>query len=300
MIVSLAALVAFLLPIAYENVSATFGAVACVGIVLAMLTTVVIHLALNSVREHRRRLKFLIDATATFDTSLDPAEALRNLARAAVPELAELCVIDLLDRDGHDRARPSPPASTRRSRAESNACAQQVPLDLAGVHPVAEVLRTGEPRVVADLTDQAALARLADSARAPAVHARRRLPLGGGLPDGRARAHARRDLLPARRQRRALRARRARRARRPHRPRGDGLRQRAAVRRAHARRADAAAQPDALRRCPRSPGWSSRASFARSAPAAKSAATSTTPSATSTAAGWSSATSAARAPRRPR
>jgi|GEM_PF-2985262 len=99
-LVALACLIAFLLPLAYETVSGTFGAVACVGIVLALLTTAVIHYALGGAREHRHRLKFLIDATATFDTSLEPAEALRNLARAAVPELAELCVIDLLDRDG--------------------------------------------------------------------------------------------------------------------------------------------------------------------------------------------------------
>ena len=95
-----------MLPLTYERVPEIFGAVALVGIVLAVMTTGVIHLALNSVREHRRRLKFLIDATASFDTSLDPAEALRNLARAAVPELAELCVIDLIGRDGIDRRRP--------------------------------------------------------------------------------------------------------------------------------------------------------------------------------------------------
>src|SRR4051794_3735471 len=65
-IVTIAALVAFLLPLSYESVPEIFGAVASVGIVLAVLTSIVIHLALNGVRRHRRRLKFLIDATATF------------------------------------------------------------------------------------------------------------------------------------------------------------------------------------------------------------------------------------------
>jgi hypothetical protein len=162
-LVALAGLVAFLLPLAYEHVNETFGAIACVGIVLALLTTVVIHLALNGVREQRHRLKFLIDATATFDSSLDPAEALRNLARAAVPELAELCVIYLLGQDGSiDRtvAAGVDPALAR----EVERVREQIPLDLDGVHPVADVLRTGRPRVVADLTDQAALAQLAESA----------------------------------------------------------------------------------------------------------------------------------------
>jgi serine phosphatase RsbU (regulator of sigma subunit) len=150
-LVALASLIAFLLPLAYEHVSSTFGAVACVGIVLALLTTIVIHFALNGVREHRHRLKFLIDATATFDTSLEPAEALRNLARAAVPELAELCVIDLLDREGSigetvaAAIDPAVADGVERLRRE-------LPLDLDSAHPVARALATGSPCVVDDLT----------------------------------------------------------------------------------------------------------------------------------------------------
>lgn len=162
LLATLAGLIAFLLPLAYEDVSPTFGAVACVGLVLALLTTVVIHLALNGMREHRRRLKFLIDATATFDSSLDPAEALRNLARAAVPELAELCVIYLLDRDGSIERTVAAGVDPTLAR-EVERVREEIPLDLAGVHPVAEALRTGEPRVIADLTDQAALAKIAES-----------------------------------------------------------------------------------------------------------------------------------------
>jgi hypothetical protein len=160
-IVLLACLVGFLLPLAYERVAEIFAATAIVGIALALLASVVIHLALNSVRKHRRRLKFLIDATATFDSSLDPTESLRNLAAAAVPELAELCVVYLLDRDGSIATTvaagvdPGLVSEVERVRAS-------VRLDLEGSHPVAQVLRTGEPRVVADLTDPAALAQIAD------------------------------------------------------------------------------------------------------------------------------------------
>lgn len=161
LIVMLVALVAFLLPLTYETVPETFGAVAIVGIVLAVLTCVVIHLALNGLRENRRRLKFLIDATATFDSSLDPSEALRNLARAAVPELAELCVIYLLDQDGSIASTVAAGVDPAVAH-EVERVRKEIPLDLAGAHPVAEVLRTGEPRVVADLTDQAALAQIVD------------------------------------------------------------------------------------------------------------------------------------------
>jgi hypothetical protein len=163
LIVLVASLVAFLLPLTYESVPESFGAVACVGIVLAVLTTGVIHLALNSVREHRRRLKFLIDATASFDTSLDPAEALRNLARAAVPELAELCVIDLLHRSGTTLASTAAASLDPQVAEGVERLRRQVPLDLKGSHPVARALATGAPVVIDDLTDESVLAQAAES-----------------------------------------------------------------------------------------------------------------------------------------
>lgn len=155
-LVALACLIAFLLPLVYETVSSTFGAVACVGIVLALLTTAVIHFALGGAREHRHRLKFLIDATATFDTSLEPAEALRNLAQAAVPELAELCVIDLLDRDG--TIGDTVAAALDPAIAEGiEQMRRELPLNLDGAHPVARALAGGTPVVIDDLTDRGAL-----------------------------------------------------------------------------------------------------------------------------------------------
>jgi serine phosphatase RsbU (regulator of sigma subunit) len=162
LVVLLAALVTFLLPIAYEHVTSTFGAVACVGIVLAVLTSGVIHLALSNVRRQRHRLRFLIDATATFDSSLDPSEALRNLARAAVPELAELCVIDLLDRDGS--IGDTVAVATDPLIAEGlERLRREVPFDLEGTHPVARAIASRAPCVVPDLTDRGALAQVAQS-----------------------------------------------------------------------------------------------------------------------------------------
>src|SRR5207244_6200454 len=64
------------------------------------LTNGVVHLALSRAREQHRLLEFLIAATSNLDSSLDPAETLRHIAGTAVPELAELCVIDPLDSDG--------------------------------------------------------------------------------------------------------------------------------------------------------------------------------------------------------
>lgn len=161
-LVSLAALLAFLAPVTYAHVSSMFGAVACVGIVLALLTSGVIHLALNRMRDQHRRLQFLIGATAKLDASLDPAETLRNIARTAVPELAELCVIDLLDRRGSigntvaAAVDPAVAAGVERMR-------KAFPVDMHDTHPVAQVLASGAPRVIHDLTEHAALEQAAQS-----------------------------------------------------------------------------------------------------------------------------------------
>jgi serine phosphatase RsbU (regulator of sigma subunit) len=161
-LVSLAALLAFLAPVTYAHVSSMFGAIACVGIVLALLTSAVIHLALNRMRDQRRRLQFLIGATAKLDASLDPAETLRKIARTAVPELAELCVIDLLDRRGSigntvaAAVDPAVAAGVEQMR-------KAFPIDMHGTHPVAQVLASGAPRVIHDLTERAALEQAAQS-----------------------------------------------------------------------------------------------------------------------------------------
>ncbi len=161
-LVCAAGLIAFLAPLAYEDVPEMFGAVASVGIVLALLTSAVIHIALDRMREERRRLEFLIGATANLDTSLDPAETLRKIARTAVPEFAELCVIDLLGRRGS--------MGSTVAAAVDPAVASEVerlrgarPLRVGGTHPVARVLESGEPLVVPDLTDGAAVRLIAQS-----------------------------------------------------------------------------------------------------------------------------------------
>ncbi len=158
-----AALVAFLAPLVYETgVSSTFGAVACVGVVLALLASMVVRYALNRLRQQRRRMEILIAATAGLDRSLDPAETLRTIAHMTVPELAELCVIDLIGQDGKVDSTvaaavdPAVAAGVERMR-------EAFPLELDSAHPVAQVLAGNAPRVISDLTDDAALAQAAQS-----------------------------------------------------------------------------------------------------------------------------------------
>ena len=161
--IATATLIAFLAPLLYEHVSTMFAAVACVGVVLALLASMVVHAALNRLRLQRRRLEILIAATARLDQSLDPTETLRTIADTAVPNLAELCVIDLLDPHGSIGATvaaaidPTVAAGVERMREE-------FPLDMGSDHPVAQVLSGSAPRIIRDLTETGAIERAAQSA----------------------------------------------------------------------------------------------------------------------------------------
>ncbi|HWW90666.1 MAG TPA: GAF domain-containing SpoIIE family protein phosphatase [Solirubrobacteraceae bacterium] len=151
LIVSLAALLAFLAPLAYSDVSTSFGAFVCVGAVLALLTTSAVHYALGRMREQRWRLEFLIAATAKLDSSLDPQQTLHKIARTAVPDLAELCVIDLIDADGSitdtvaAAVDPAVAAELERTRR-----VQPLEIATARSEAVATALRTRTPHVVED------------------------------------------------------------------------------------------------------------------------------------------------------
>jgi len=160
-LVSLVALLAFLAPLVYGPVPSGFAGFASVGVVLALLISWVIHLALGWVRDQRRRLEFMIAASAKLDTSLEPSQTLRKMAHSAVPELAELCVIDLVDRDR--RIETVAASLDSRLAAGVEQMRREYSLDLAGTHWVARALATGKPQIVEDLTDQGALLQAAQS-----------------------------------------------------------------------------------------------------------------------------------------
>lgn len=98
----------------------------------------------------RRAHAFLAGASRDFDSSLDPDETARNIVHAAIPDLAEVCVIDFLRSDG--RLGESVAAATRpRVAATLEEVRRKTPLDPAGEHPVARVLRAGRAMIWRDL-----------------------------------------------------------------------------------------------------------------------------------------------------
>lgn len=110
----------------------------------------------------RRARDFLVAAGRLLDRSLDPVETARTIVDAAVPELAEICVIDFIRPDGWygdsiaAGADPEAAARLERIRRES-------PLDPRGRHPVAQVLRERRPMIWRDLTAPDVIADVAQN-----------------------------------------------------------------------------------------------------------------------------------------
>ncbi len=104
----------------------------------------------------------LAAAGAAFDTSLDPQQTMRTVARMAIPQLAELCVIDLIRADGLLGDSVAAARDERLARRLEELRARE-PLFPGGDHPVARALRSREP-VVQDLRTSEALAHVAQSA----------------------------------------------------------------------------------------------------------------------------------------
>jgi PAS domain S-box-containing protein len=104
----------------------------------------------------------LAAAGAAFDTSLDPQQTMRTIARMAIPQLADLCVIDLIREDGLLGDSVAASADERLTRRLEELRARE-PLDPSGAHPVAQALRSREPVVVGDLTTPEALEQVAQS-----------------------------------------------------------------------------------------------------------------------------------------
>lgn len=98
----------------------------------------------------RRAQEFLVAASRLLDSSLDPMETARTIVSTAVPELAEICLIDFHRPDGWFGdsvvAGTNPEMAARLEKIR-----RERPLDPAGEHPVAQVLRLNQPMIWRDL-----------------------------------------------------------------------------------------------------------------------------------------------------
>lgn len=95
-------------------------------------------------------IRFLAEASAILDSTLDLDRLLGELARLAVPAIADGCMVDLLERGTLRRAAL---AGAGNQAAESLARLQQHTPDLEGDHPIAIALRTGETQHLEQIGD---------------------------------------------------------------------------------------------------------------------------------------------------
>lgn len=96
-------------------------------------------------------IALLLEAGAVLASSLDPSTTMGQVAQLTVPQLADLCVIDLLDED--DSIRDVAVAASEPGLAEAlEQLRVEHPLDPNGEHPVARVIRGGEAMLLEQMS----------------------------------------------------------------------------------------------------------------------------------------------------
>ncbi len=101
-------------------------------------------------RRARVRADFLDRASRLLEAPPEPGAMLDEIVRLAVPDMAELCIVDLVADDGAVRG-AAVFASDPRTAEALRTIREQFPLLRDSDHPVAEAARTGEPRLLPEL-----------------------------------------------------------------------------------------------------------------------------------------------------
>jgi len=93
------------------------------------------------------RWRFLADASAVLDESLDFEQTLANTVRLAVPEVADYCIVALAGKEGTSdwahAAHRDPAGRDLLDRVRT-----RFPLQASSDHPLAKAIRTGQPELV--------------------------------------------------------------------------------------------------------------------------------------------------------
>jgi PAS domain S-box-containing protein len=105
----------------------------------------------GSSEERRRAIDLLVEAGAVLSSSLDLTTTMGQVAKLTVPALADLCVIDLRDEDGSIRE-VAVVAADERTAHDLEDLRARFQLDPEGAHPVARVIRSGEPALLPSMT----------------------------------------------------------------------------------------------------------------------------------------------------
>jgi PAS domain S-box-containing protein len=126
-----------------------------------------VQMAINvfeDITEHKvneRQQTFLAESTGVLAASLDADETLRKVAWLAVPEIADWCAVDLAADDGGIE-RVALVHADPRQLARAQEFQRRYPPDPNAETGVPKVLRTGEPELWSDITDEFLVASVED------------------------------------------------------------------------------------------------------------------------------------------
>src|SRR3954468_9721153 len=105
---------------------------------------------LDRERAERVRQEFASRASQLLEAPQDSMRMLDQVAGLAVPDMADLCIVDLLEPDGTIKgvaARSADPNAAEALRAQR----VLAPLDSDGEHPVAAAARTGRAELLPEM-----------------------------------------------------------------------------------------------------------------------------------------------------
>ncbi len=97
-------------------------------------------------------LRFLAEASALLSASLDYEKTLESLAKLAVPFLADLCIVDIVENGTVRRMGIAHADPIKEEQVQL--LQHRYPPDLNGQHPAIKVLRSGVSELVPEVTDE--------------------------------------------------------------------------------------------------------------------------------------------------
>jgi PAS domain S-box-containing protein len=119
-----------------------------------------LELAQGEAEIERRRLEFLAQIGLTMASSMDYAATLEEVARAAIPDIADLCAVTVIAPDGRPRS-----LAVAHAVPEREALLRELTLRAgpkASLPGMAKAMRTGEYALIEEVTDHALVAAAGD------------------------------------------------------------------------------------------------------------------------------------------
>ncbi|HET7479645.1 MAG TPA: PAS domain S-box protein [Rubrobacteraceae bacterium] len=108
--------------------------------------------ALDSQKENQVALRFLAEASEALSSSLDYHATLASVARLSVPRLADWCAVDMIEEDG-SLERLAVIHEDPEKIALALEMQERYPPDPDAPYGLPQVLRTGEPELVPEITE---------------------------------------------------------------------------------------------------------------------------------------------------